>query len=135
MKEEPVYFIPEVQEVQEIEEVCETMEIEDHEVEAELTSLSWLQSLDITTASSLPTPPCSPSPPPIPSRTQAKKLSPLMKAEIGTNFQIYLRISKNINFVWVQFDRSRRKCGQVSYRCKRKATILICHTHLPCDAK
>ncbi|XP_018404326.1 PREDICTED: forkhead box protein J1-A-like [Cyphomyrmex costatus] len=50
-------------------------------VEAELTSLSWLQSLDITSASGLPTPPCSPSPPPI-IRQPPKKLSPLIKAEL-----------------------------------------------------
>ncbi|KAL6262330.1 hypothetical protein P5V15_007421 [Pogonomyrmex californicus] len=50
-------------------------------VEAELTSLSWLQSLDITSASGLPTPPCSPSPPPI-TRQPPKKLSPLVKAEL-----------------------------------------------------
>lgn len=52
-------------------------------VEAELTSLSWLQSLDITSASSLPTPPCSPSPPPV-ARRPPKKMSPLLKAELGT---------------------------------------------------
>lgn len=51
-------------------------------VEAELTSLSWLQSLDITSASGLPTPPCSPSPPPL-ARQPPKKLSPLAKAELG----------------------------------------------------
>lgn len=51
-------------------------------VEAELTSLSWLQSLDITSASGLPTPPCSPSPPPV-TRQPPKKLSPLVKAELG----------------------------------------------------
>lgn len=51
-------------------------------VEAELTSLSWLQSLDITSASGLPTPPCSPSPPPL-ARQPPKKLSPLVKAELG----------------------------------------------------
>ncbi|GAB1869972.1 Forkhead box protein J1 [Camponotus japonicus] len=50
-------------------------------VEAELTSLSWLQSLDITSASGLPTPPCSPSPPPV-VRQPPKKLSPLVKAEL-----------------------------------------------------
>ncbi|XP_077263583.1 uncharacterized protein LOC143898165 [Temnothorax americanus] len=50
-------------------------------VEAELTSLSWLQSLDITSASGLPTPPCSPSPPPL-ARQPPKKLSPLVKAEL-----------------------------------------------------
>ncbi|XP_011700264.1 PREDICTED: forkhead box protein J1-B-like [Wasmannia auropunctata] len=50
-------------------------------VEAELTSLSWLQSLDITSASGLPTPPCSPSPPPV-ARQPPKKLSPLVKAEL-----------------------------------------------------
>ncbi|TGZ57409.1 Forkhead box protein J1 [Temnothorax longispinosus] len=49
-------------------------------VEAELTSLSWLQSLDITSAG-LPTPPCSPSPPPL-ARQPPKKLSPLVKAEL-----------------------------------------------------
>jgi len=61
-------------------------------VEAELTSLSWLQSLDITSASGLPTPPCSPSPPPI-IRQPPKKLSPLIKAELGIKdlFQV-LRI-------------------------------------------
>lgn len=51
-------------------------------VEEELTSLSWLQSLDITSASGLPTPPCSPSPPPV-VRQPPKKLSPLAKAELG----------------------------------------------------
>lgn len=51
-------------------------------VEAELTSLSWLQSLDITSASGLPTPPCSPLPPPV-ARQPPKKLSPLVKAELG----------------------------------------------------
>lgn len=57
--------------------------MDDHDgVEAELTSLSWLQSLDITSASGLPTPPCSPSPPPI-ARKPPKKLSPLVKAELG----------------------------------------------------
>lgn len=55
---------------------------DDWGVEAELTSLSWLQSLDITSASSLPTPPCSPSPPPV-ARRPPKKMSPLLKAEIG----------------------------------------------------
>ncbi|XP_011874334.1 PREDICTED: forkhead box protein J1-A-like [Vollenhovia emeryi] len=55
---------------------------DDHDgVEAELTSLSWLQSLDITSASGLPTPPCSPSPPPL-ARQPPKKLSPLVKAEL-----------------------------------------------------
>lgn len=53
-------------------------------VEAELTSLSWLQSLDITSASGLPTPPCSPSPPPV-ARQPPKKLSPLAKAELGNH--------------------------------------------------
>lgn len=53
-------------------------------VEAELTSLSWLQSLDITSASGLPTPPCSPSPPPV-VRQPPKKLSPLVKAEKGNH--------------------------------------------------
>lgn len=53
-------------------------------VEAELTSLSWLQSLDITSASGLPTPPCSPSPPPV-VRQPPKKLSPLVKAELGNH--------------------------------------------------
>ncbi|CAD1469426.1 unnamed protein product, partial [Heterotrigona itama] len=57
------------------------MHDDDYGVEAELTSLSWLQSLDITSASSLPTPPCSPSPPPI-TRQPRKKLSPLIKAEL-----------------------------------------------------
>ncbi|EZA50310.1 hypothetical protein DMN91_012294 [Ooceraea biroi] len=56
--------------------------VDDHDgVEAELTSLSWLQSLDITSASGLPTPPCSPLPPPI-ARKPPKKLSPLVKAEL-----------------------------------------------------
>lgn len=59
--------------------------VDDHDgVEAELTSLSWLQSLDITSASGLPTPPCSPSPPPI-ARKPPKKLSPLVKAELGNH--------------------------------------------------
>lgn len=53
-------------------------------VEAELTSLSWLQSLDITSASGLPTPPCSPSPPPV-VRQPPKKLSPLVKADLGNH--------------------------------------------------
>jgi len=63
---------------------CGSMDsVDDHDgVEAELTSLSWLQSLDITSASGLPTPPCSPSPPPI-TRKPPKKLSPLIKAELG----------------------------------------------------
>lgn len=60
----------------------ENMHDDDYGVEAELTSLSWLQSLDITSASSLPTPPCSPSPPPV-ARQPRKKLSPLIKAELG----------------------------------------------------
>lgn len=61
----------------------DSMDTDDHDgVEAELTSLSWLQSLDITSASSLPTPPCSPSPPPV-ARQPPKKLSPLVKAELG----------------------------------------------------
>ncbi|XP_058808750.1 forkhead box protein J1.2-like isoform X2 [Phymastichus coffea] len=56
-------------------------------VEAELTNLTWLQSLDITTASGLPTPPCSPTPPPPPAsrptpRQQPKKMSPLLKAQL-----------------------------------------------------
>lgn len=55
--------------------------------EAELTSLSWLQSLDITSASGLPTPPCSPSPPPV-ARQPPKKLSPLIKAELGKHQRI-----------------------------------------------
>ncbi|CAK9798978.1 Forkhead box protein J1-A [Anthophora plagiata] len=59
----------------------ENMHNDDYGVEAELTSLSWLQSLDITSASSLPTPPCSPSPPPV-TRQPRKKLSPLIKAEL-----------------------------------------------------
>ncbi|KZC07327.1 PREDICTED: forkhead box protein J1-B-like [Dufourea novaeangliae] len=54
---------------------------DEYGVEAELTSLSWLQSLDITSASNLPTPPCSPSPPPV-NRQARKKLSPLIKAEL-----------------------------------------------------
>ena len=65
----------------------ENMETDIYGVEAELTSLSWLQSLDITSASSLPTPPCSPSPPPIP-RQPPKKMSPLLKAELG-NFSSF----------------------------------------------
>ncbi|XP_063971969.1 forkhead box protein J1-B-like [Diachasmimorpha longicaudata] len=60
----------------------ENMETDGFGVEAELTSLSWLQSLDITSASSLPTPPCSPSPPPPVVRRPPKKMSPLLKAEI-----------------------------------------------------
>ncbi|XP_014472528.1 PREDICTED: forkhead box protein J1-B-like [Dinoponera quadriceps] len=61
-----------------------SMDTDDYDgVEAELTSLSWLQSLDITSASGLPTPPCSPSPPPPPvARQPPKKLSPLVKAEL-----------------------------------------------------
>ncbi|KAK0085376.1 hypothetical protein PV325_005327 [Microctonus aethiopoides] len=62
--------------------IADRMETDDDwGVEAELTSLSWLQSLDITSASSLPTPPCSPSPPPV-ARRPPKKMSPLLKAEI-----------------------------------------------------
>ncbi|XP_046838744.1 forkhead box protein J1-A-like [Vespa crabro] len=57
------------------------MEVDEYGVEAELTSLSWLQSLDITSASGLPTPPCSPSPPPL-VRKPPKKMSPLLKAEL-----------------------------------------------------
>lgn len=64
----------------------ENMHNDDCDVEAELTSLSWLQSLDITSASSLPTPPCSPSPPPV-TRQPRKKLSPLIKAELGKPFR------------------------------------------------
>lgn len=64
----------------------ENMHNDDCDVEAELTSLSWLQSLDITSASSLPTPPCSPSPPPV-TRQPRKKLSPLIKAELGKSFR------------------------------------------------
>lgn len=67
----------------------EVMETDNYGVEAELTSLSWLQSLDITSASSLPTPPCSPSPPPVP-RQPAKKMSPLLKAELGKLFFVPL---------------------------------------------
>ncbi|KAG7210877.1 hypothetical protein KM043_012359 [Ampulex compressa] len=59
----------------------DSMDSEDYGVEAELTSLSWLQSLDITSASGLPTPPCSPSPPPL-TRQPPKKLSPLLKAQL-----------------------------------------------------
>jgi hypothetical protein len=67
---------------------ADAMEVEDYGVEAELTSLSWLQSLDITSASGLPTPPCSPAPPtlkppPPPPRQQIKKMSPLLKAQLG----------------------------------------------------
>ncbi|CAD6201455.1 GSCOCG00000255001-RA-CDS [Cotesia congregata] len=61
--------------------VSEEMETDDFGVEAELTSLSWLQSLDITSASSLPTPPCSPIPPPVVKRPP-KKMSPLVKAQL-----------------------------------------------------
>ncbi|XP_043489667.1 forkhead box protein J1-B-like [Polistes fuscatus] len=57
------------------------MEVDEYGVEAELTSLSWLQSLDITSASSLSTPTCSPSPPPV-VRKPPKKMSPLLKAEL-----------------------------------------------------
>ncbi|XP_043283023.1 forkhead box protein J1-B-like [Venturia canescens] len=65
-----------------IELNANSMECDDNfGVEAELTSLSWLQSLDITSASSLPTPPCSPSPPPVLRRAN-KKMSPLLKAEL-----------------------------------------------------
>ncbi|KAK2579112.1 hypothetical protein KPH14_001283 [Odynerus spinipes] len=60
---------------------AKNMEVDEYGVEAELTSLSWLQSLDITSASSLPTPPCSPSPPPV-VRQPPKKMSPLLKAEL-----------------------------------------------------
>ncbi|XP_076288887.1 forkhead box protein J1-B [Lasioglossum baleicum] len=59
----------------------ENIHDDEYGVEAELTSLSWLQSLDITSASNLPTPPCSPSPPPV-NRQAKKKLSPLIKAEL-----------------------------------------------------
>ncbi|XP_076246524.1 forkhead box protein J1.2 [Calliopsis andreniformis] len=58
-----------------------TMQSDSCSAEAELTSLSWLQSLDITSASNLPTPPCSPSPPPI-AKQRRKKMTPLVKAEI-----------------------------------------------------
>ncbi|XP_011497567.1 PREDICTED: forkhead box protein J1-B-like [Ceratosolen solmsi marchali] len=62
---------------------ADAMEVQDYGVEAELTSLSWLQSLDITSASGLPTPPCSPTPPPPPPpRQQPKKMSPLLKAQL-----------------------------------------------------
>ncbi|XP_015512778.1 forkhead box protein J1-B [Neodiprion pinetum] len=61
--------------------LSENMDTESYGVEAELTSLSWLQSLDITSASNLPTPPCSPSPPPI-AQHAPKKMSPLLKAEL-----------------------------------------------------
>lgn len=64
------------------------METDDFGVEAELTSLSWLQSLDITSASSLPTPPCSPSPPPVVKRPP-KKMSPLVKAELGNILSLF----------------------------------------------
>lgn len=62
--------------------IGKNMHGDNHSAEAELTSLSWLQSLDITSASNLPTPPCSPSPPPIVKQPR-KKLSPLIKAELG----------------------------------------------------
>lgn len=57
--------------------------------EAELTNLAWLHSLDIMSASGLPTPPCSPAPvllkpPPAPPKPQPKKLTPLQKAQIGS---------------------------------------------------
>ncbi|XP_014220484.1 forkhead box protein J1-A-like isoform X1 [Trichogramma pretiosum] len=72
--------------------------------EAELTNLNWLQSLDITSASGLPTPPCSPAPlvlpqqhvqqrrPQPPPKPQIKKMSPLLKAQIdmAENGQKYL---------------------------------------------
>lgn len=70
----------------------------DCDVEAELTSLSWLQSLDIMSASGLPTPPCSPTPLPPPPppvvRQQPKKMSPLLKAQLGQylyycNYSLY----------------------------------------------
>lgn len=70
--------------------IMDSMEADNYGVEAELTSLSWLQSLDITSASSLPTPPCSPSPPPAP-RQPPKKMSPLLKAQLG-NFNKLLAI-------------------------------------------
>ncbi|XP_051155109.1 forkhead box protein J1-B-like [Leptopilina boulardi] len=81
--------VPDV-EVQTSTSTMEVMETDNYGVEAELTSLSWLQSLDITSASSLPTPPCSPSPPPIP-RQPPKKMSPLLKAELDLveNADIY----------------------------------------------
>ncbi|XP_023246700.1 forkhead box protein J1-B-like [Copidosoma floridanum] len=63
-------------------------------VEAELTSLAWLQSLDIMSASGLPTPPCSPSPPPLrpPPRQQPKKVPPLVKAQLdlAENAELYM---------------------------------------------
>ncbi|KAJ8682579.1 hypothetical protein QAD02_018371 [Eretmocerus hayati] len=73
--------------------------------EAELTSLTWLQSLDITTASGLPTPPCSPTPPATNAthhqthqqqqqqqKPQPKKMSPLLKAQLdlAVNAEKYL---------------------------------------------
>lgn len=76
----------------------ETMETDDDfGVEAELTSLSWLQSLDITSASSLPTPPCSPSPPPI-TKQPPKKMSPLMKAQLG-KFDVQFIFANSINAI------------------------------------
>ena len=68
---------------------------ESNGVEAELTSLTWLQSLDITTASGLPTPPCSPTPPlppPPPPKQPPKKMSPLLKAQLGSFTTYYLSL-------------------------------------------
>ncbi|CAB0036702.1 unnamed protein product [Trichogramma brassicae] len=76
------------------------MDCDDND-EAELTNLNWLQSLDITSASGLPTPPCSPAPlvplqqhvqqrrPPPPPKPQIKKMSPLLKAQIGESLINY----------------------------------------------
>lgn len=84
--------------------------------EAELTSLSWLQSLDITSASSLPTPPCSPSPPPT-VRCPPKKVSPLLKAELGYYNLFYLNFSyKQFNYMCINNQRTVKKIQ----------TILIC---------
>ena len=73
-------------------------ELDNDSFEAELTNLNWLQSLDITTASGLPTPPCSPAPrihtrPPPPPKP--KKPSPLLKAQLGTSRTFQFSFTSN----------------------------------------
>ena len=93
-----------------------SMECDDnYDVEAELTSLSWLQSLDITSVSSLCTPPCSPSPPPpLPlsvARRHPKKMSPLLKAELGKIIIWWFHLtqfSKSL-FCFLDFSENAKK--------------------------